>query len=413
MNATPINVQSTAPTKHVFSKNTALTMSIALFVLAAAILGRSIFAMIWSQKLNVYQCLYQLFGSGSVPVVNMIIGVLTACVLVIPAIGLLSARRSVNSNPPHTAGFSLLKTGLIIGLVYTSLAIITSFASVNVINRSNIEGYVGVFNMTAVGQFVFTLLFGTAAVCAEISMLRLFGAMTVNLQSGTIVKTGSVLSFVAGVVGLAVSAIGFCIKLFLLVTPPANYIQNIQADKVVVEQTNAELLINAFNVIIFATAVIIFVCIMMLAGSYAVQCDDMLRAARGTAYNTGRSVVNPQAIPDYAGHQNYDYHQSPNFTPYYAANQTYQTVNSNIYNGTVPPVPTAPENPFMPKTQYPNGTPAQNPAVNPAASTDPAGYAAPVNPSPFANQAAAQRTNLDKPDPNPPVPPQNIPPANQ
>ena len=82
MNNTSVNVQSSYPTKHVFSKGTAVAMSVTLFILAAVLLGRSICAMIYSQRLSVCQSLYQIFGTGSVPIVNIVVGVVTACLLV-------------------------------------------------------------------------------------------------------------------------------------------------------------------------------------------------------------------------------------------------------------------------------------------------------------------------------------------
>lgn len=399
MNNTSVNVQSSYPTKHVFSKGTAVAMSVTLFILAAVLLGRSICAMIYSQRLSVCQSLYQIFGTGSVPIVNIVVGVVTACLLVFLAIGLFSARSGANSNPPMTAGLSFLKIGLIISIVYTSLAVITSFASVSIVNM-NPEGYIGFINVSATGQFILTLFFGIAMICGEAAMLRLCSAMTTNLQIGAIVKKGAGMAFLAGVVGVVTGAVAFFIKLFRLVAPPKDYLQNIAADKSVDGITSADMLLNAFNVLIFAAVAVIFVLLIVMAGSYAIRCDDVIRAARNGGYNMAHSVINPEAVPDFTTPQTYNYNQSPNFTPYYSANKTYQNVNSNIYNGTVPPVPQAPENPFMPKTQYPNGAPVQqnpavNPAVNPAYPTEPSVQPGSVNPSPFAQKAV----DLHKPSP--------------
>lgn len=392
MNNTPVNVQSNVPTKHIFSKGTSVTLSVTLLIMAAAILGRAICAMIWSQRLSVYHALYQLFGTGSVPVVNIVIGALTACVLVFLAIGLFSARSGANSMPPVTAGLSFLKVGLIVSLVYTSLAVVTSFASVSVINRNDIEGYVGFINLSATGLFIFTLFLGIAAICCQAAMIRLCGAMTANLQSGTLVKKGAGLTFLGGVIGVVTAAVDFFIKLFHLVAPPKGYLESINADKATAGISNAEMLINVFNIVIFAAAVVIFVCLMILAGSYAIRCDDVIRAGRNGAYNIGhQTAFNPESVPDYATPQTYNYQQAQGFVPYYIGNQNYQNVNSNVYTGTVPPVPQAPENPFKPKTQYPSNIPAQNPAVNPVYPTTPAYGQAPANanPNPVPGQVPA------------------------
>ena len=290
MNNTSVNVQSSYPTKHVFSKGTAVAMSVTLFILAAVLLGRSICAMIYSQRLSVCQSLYQIFGTGSVPIVNIVVGVVTACLLVFLAIGLFSARSGANSNPPMTAGLSFLKIGLIISIVYTSLAVITSFASVSIVNM-NPEGYIGFINVSATGQFILTLFFGIAMICGEAAMLRLCSAMTTNLQSGAIVKKGAGMAFLAGVVGVVTGAVAFFIKLFRLVAPPKDYLQNIAADKSVDGITSADMLLNAFNVLIFAAVAVIFVLLIVMAGSYAIRCDDVIRAARNGGYNISRQTI--------------------------------------------------------------------------------------------------------------------------
>ena len=119
-----VNVKTNFPTKHVFSKTSVMTLGISLIVLAGGILGRAICAMIFSQRLSVLNSLYQIFGTGSVPIVNIIIGVLTAFMLVFLAIGLFSARSGALSEPPVTAGLSFLKTGLIAAVIYSSLAVV-------------------------------------------------------------------------------------------------------------------------------------------------------------------------------------------------------------------------------------------------------------------------------------------------
>ncbi len=409
MNNIPVNVQSTMPTKHVFSKGTSITLGVTLLIMAAAILGRGICAMIWSQRLSVCNALYQLFGSGSVPVVNIVTGVVSACVLVFLAIGLFSARSGANSNPPITSGFSFLKVGLVVAIIYTSLTVIASFASVSVINRNDIEGYFGFINLSATGLFIFTLFLGIAVICCEAAMLRLCSSMTANLQSGALVKRGAGLVFLGGVIGVVTAAVDFCVKLFHLVAPPKGYIESINADKATASLSNAEMLVNTFNIVIFAAAAVAFVCLMVLAGSYAIRCDDVIRAGRNGFSNVGHSVPNPEGVMDYANAQTYNYQQTPGYVPYYVGNQTYQNVNSNIYTGAVPPVPQAPENPFKPKTQYPT-MPMQNSVVNPVYNTNPVVNPV-VNPNPAAVQgtpvqtaptgSAPQNVPLTKQDPRP------------
>ena len=381
MNNSPVNVQSSFPTKRLFSKSSVMTLAVTLIILAAAVLGRAITAMIYSQRLSVCNSLYQMFGTDSIPIINIVTGVVTACILVFLAIGLFSARSGANSNPPVTAGLSFLKTGLIVSLVYTALAVIASFASVSVINYSDISGYVNGINFSAAGLFWLTMFFGVAMICCEIAFLRMCSSMIANLQTGAIVKKGAGLTFFASIIGVVTAIVAFCIKLFRLTSPPKDYIKNVLDDKVTQNLNNSEMLINCFNVLIFAAGVVIFVTLLIISGAYAIHSDDIVRAARNGGYNMGHSVVNPEAVTDYTTNQTYNYNQSPTFVPNYVTNKAYEQVNSNIYTGAVPPIPPTPENPFKPKTQYPNGMPVQNAAnPNPVYNTNPS-----VNPNPVYN----------------------------
>ncbi len=366
-----VNVKTNFPTKHVFSKGSVMTLAVSLIVLAVGILGRGICAMIYYQKISVLHSLYQIFGTGSVAIVNIIISVLTSLVLIAVAVGLFYAKSSISNEPASAAGLSFLKTVLIIAAVYSALGIVVSFASVSVINYTDIDGYTGFINFSATGMFWLTFFLGIALLCVEISFIRMCSAMTENLRDGSIVKKGAGLSFFAGTIGILTCAVAFCVKLFHLVNPPADYIKNITADRAARTLSGAQLILNCFNVIIFAAAVVIFVSLVIIAASYATANDNILRSARSSYYNAGHTVINPENLQDFSSAQNYNYHQSPDFTPYYQANQTYQTVNKNIFNGEVPPVPQAPQNPFIPKTQYPNANPNFTNTPNPVYQTAP------------------------------------------
>ena len=353
-------VRTNSPARVLLSKTMVVALGVTLFVLAGTILGRGIYAMINNQRLTVCNSLYQIFGVGSVPVVNLIISIITSAIIVMLALGLFFARIGAKSDPPSVAGLAFLKLSLVIAAIYTALAVVVSFASVSVINYNDIEGYTGPINFSATALFIFTFLIGLSLLCCEIGFIRFCGSLMTNLTQGQIAKKGPGLVFVFGGIGILTSIVAFCIKLFHLVAPPKDYIANINADKGAAGLNNAELLINCFNVILFGGLIFVFICMAMMAGSYAISADTVLRSARMSSYNMGHTVSDPQNIPDFANNQNYNYNQSADFTPYYNQKAAFHSVNENVYNGEVPPIPPAPEMPFKPKTIYPQQNNASN-----------------------------------------------------
>lgn len=360
-------VRTNSPAKALLSKTMVVTLGVTLFILAGTILGRGIYAMIANQGLTVCSSLYQIFGVGSLPVVNLLTSIMTAAVLVMLALGLFMSRLGAKTDPPSAAGLVFLKFSLIIAIVYTAFAVVASFASVSVINYTDIEGYTGFINFSATGLFIFTFLFGLSALCCEIAFVRFCNSLIINLQQGQLVKRGPGLIFVAGAIGVMTSLVAFCIKLFKLIAPPKNYIESIKADKGTQGLNNAELLINCFSVIILAAVFLIFICMAMMAASYAISADTIIRASRMSSYSMGHTMNNPENIPDFANAQNYNYNQSTNFTPFYNQKAAYHSVNNNVYNGDVPPIPPAPEMPFKPKTTYPQQNRQDNGGSTPPA----------------------------------------------
>ncbi len=355
-------VRTPDPSKNLFSKAMPVTLSVSLMALGLIVLGRAICAMIFDSRLSVLSSVYQIFGSGSAPVVNIIFGTLTSLLLIFLAIGLFFAKAGVNAEPPTGAGLTFLKLGTVVSLIYTALAVVVSFASVSVINYNDIDGYKDGINFTATGLFWFTLFLGVSIICCEIGLLRFAGSIHRNITDGFIAKKGTALLFLMAVIGALTSVIAFCVKLFKLVSPPKEYIERISADKAVKGLENSEMILNSFNVLIFAALAVIFVCLAAMAGSYAMSADMIIRNSRLAAYNQAHSVPSTGNIPDYTTPNTYNYNQSAGFTPYHKANQYYQDIYKNIYTGQTPPVPQAPENPFKPKTQYPAQPPVQSEA---------------------------------------------------
>ena len=353
-------VRTNSPAKRLLSKNMIVTLGVTLFVIAALILARGIFAMIYSQKLQHCSSLYQIFGVGSVPVVNLVTAIVTAVIIALLAAALFMSRIGAKGEPASVGGLVFLKAMLIVSIIYTALAVVVSFASVSVINYTDVEGYTGFINLSATGLFLFTFFLGISFLCCEIAFIRFCNSLIVNLQSGVIAKKGPGLIFVASAVGVLTALVDFCIKLFHLVAPPKDYIANINADKATSQLNNAELIINSFNVVIFAAVVLLFITMAMIAGSYAISADTILRNSRMSSYNMGHTMANPENMENYVNGQNYNYNQSPDFTPFYNQRASFNSVNQNVYSGDVPPIPPAPEMPFRPKTTYPQQSPSQN-----------------------------------------------------
>lgn len=388
-------VKTSAPAKKLLSKTTIMTLSVSFITLALLIFGRGISAMINNQKLSVCYSLYQIAGSDSIGIVNIVTSTLTAAILVAVAFGLIISRTGAKSESASSGSVSFLKISLVAAIIYTAISIIVSFASVGVINYTDIEGYNGNINYTAAGLFWLTLILGTAILLCEIAFIRFANSISVNLSTGEIAKRGTFLAFAASILGFIAAIVNFCVKLYKLVSPPDNYIEDINADKKTAELTNSELLLNSFNVLIFAAVLVIFVCVIILAGSYAMHADGILRGARMRAYSSGHEAANPENIPDYTGPENYNYNQSPNFVPYYNAKKSFDAVNRNIYTGEVPPIPPTPEMPFKPKTQYP---------------AEPA----PFSPPPASRRADPEATvPLNNPDATIPVRPDETIPLNR
>ena len=108
MNMNPV-VRSSNPTQRVFSKTAVLTLSVSLIVTALTVLARGICAMIFNQKLTVCRSLYHVFGDGSVGMINLIVGIVTAALIFMLGTGLLFARSGARSDPTSAMGLSFLK----------------------------------------------------------------------------------------------------------------------------------------------------------------------------------------------------------------------------------------------------------------------------------------------------------------
>ena len=363
------NADFSTPVKRLFSKNSSMTLGIGLAILSVLVLLKSICAAVYAQRDNLYASLYYIFGSGSVSVVNIIMGVITSVTVFAVAMGVLTARFTTNRS---SGSFGMLKASLIASIVVTILLIVCSFASVTVMNYSSVEAesstyYFGRYvNSDAEVLFWMTIILGALLIFSEISLIRFTGSLSANAENNSMKKNGIVISAFASVSSAVFSIIAFGVCLYNLVTPSSEYVNSIYKDTAATGLQTSKLLLDTANVVIFATLVVVFIAIAVMVSSYSAAIDKILKIERANAYNETHSVLNPVEYPNYTTPNNYNYYQSQNFAPFYDANRAYYDVNKNIYTGEVPPVPQAPVNPFTPaasKTQYPA---AAQPAVQQA-----------------------------------------------
>lgn len=380
-----INI-SLSPAKRMLSKPVVSTLGCSLGTLSLLILARAICAAIGNQKLSELSSLYFMFGSSSVFIVNLIFGIIVAACVFFLAVGVFSARSGGSA--------SLLKTSALTATVVTSVFMVISFASVSVLNYAQISAMASahsdaqtffIYNNNATNLFWVTILLGAALIMSEIGLIRLANSFNRNLTSGENVKYGTVILSIAALVGTGICAIVFCVSLYNLVTPSDLYRYSVANDLANAETFDtATLVLNCLNVAMYACAVVVLVAAAVIAFAYAASIDTINRSARGFAYNTMYTATDPQQYQDYTVPNNYNYNQTPTFTPVYDANRYYNTVNKNVYGGEVPPVPEPPVNPFKmnaPMTQYP-----AKQQVQPEA---------PAAPSADAEQAGAAQSGTD------------------
>ncbi len=368
MNDYAVNT-SVAPAKKLLSKPVFLTLGCSLSAIAVIVLARAVCAAVTSQKLDVYDSLYFMFGSSSVFFVNLIMGILLAAAIGFLAVGVFAARGAAKDNA-SAGSVKMLKTASVVGVVMTGIMMLLAFSSVGVLNYARVgsmtsqtpDGSATIQLASANNAdmlFWAAILLGTVALLTEISLIRFSNGLYRNLKNAETVKPGTAIMSIASLIGGIVSAVIFCTVLYQLVTPSQAFRYSIANDLATTDAlAPGTLVLNSLNVLLYACIVVFFVAATITAFSYAANIDTINRAARGYAYNNMYSASNPMNLPDYSGPANYNYHQTPSFTPVYDANRYYQSANKSIYDGVNPPVPKAPVNPFKPQqqplTQYPS-----------------------------------------------------------
>lgn len=347
-----------AAVKNIFAKPAVTALGCSLGVLGVTVLARAICSAADQKQLDLYASLYYMFGSSSVFIVNIVMGSIIAAALFFLAAGIFSARSAILRSDTAENPTGMLKMSSVTAVIITAVYIVIAFASVGVLNYTQISTSSPV---SASGNSLFTAAFflGTVTLSAEISLIRLAGSINKNIRSSDTVKKGSALLSVSSIAGAAVAFGIFCAALYTLVIPSDSYRQAMIKDLPVKALEPSKIILDSVNIILYASLLVMFVSLTTIAFSYASAMDMIKRNARAFAYNQMHIANNPNNIPDYASQGNYNYNQQKTYTPYFDMNRQYQDVYRNIYNGEVQPAPEPPVNPFrpapvsIPRTQYP------------------------------------------------------------
>ena len=363
---TPLDSQ----VKKLISKPAVTVLGCSLSAISLVLLTRAIISAVSSQRLDIYASLYYLFGSSSIFIVNIIMGIILAAAALFMAVGIFTARSGVtNFSPMSSSTFTVMKASAIFAVIITAVTIIISFASVSVLNYNYVSNTANLkptdsmyfyYNSNADSLFWATILLGAAAVMSECALIRLSSSLQRNIKKAEPVKNGAVLLSISSIIGTVISSVIFCITLYSLVVPSRSYRERIYNDLPAAGLEPSTLALNTLNIVIYAAAAVVFISAVISAFSYAVSIDLINKRIRQSAYNNIHTAVNPQNYPDYTVPGNYNYNQPPEFVPYYDLNRSHQSTYKNIYTGEVPPAPETPVNPFLPqqptipRTQYPD-----------------------------------------------------------
>lgn len=347
-----------AAVKNIFSKPMITTLGCSLGVLGVSVLARAICSAADQKQLDLYASLYYMFGSSSVFIVNIVMGSIIAAALFFLAAGIFSARSAILRNETIENATGMMKISSVTALVITAIYIVIAFASVGVLNHTQISE-ASLVSASANSLFTAAFFLGAVTIAAEISLIRLSGSINKNIGSSDTVKKGSALLSVSSIAGASVAFGIFCAALYTLVIPSESYRQSIIKDLPVKALEPSKIIMDSINIVLYISLLVMFISLVMIAFSYAAAMDSIKRAARAFAYNQMHMANDPNNIPDYAAQGNYNYNQQKTYTPYFDMNRQYQDVYRNIYNGEVTPTPEPPVNPFkpapasMPRTQYP------------------------------------------------------------
>ena len=342
--------------KNIFAKPMITTLGCSFGVLGVCVLARAICSAADQKQLDLYASLYYMFGSSSVFIVNIVMGTILAAALFFLAAGIFSARASILNNENAGNPTGVLKLSSVIALVITAIYIVIAFASVGVLNYTQISP-TEVTSASANSLFTAAFFLGTVTIIAEAALIRFSRSINSNIKLSDTSKKGSALLSVSSIAGASVAFGIFCAALYTLVIPSNSYRESIIKDLPVKNLETSKLILDSINIVLYASLLVMFVSLIMTAFSYAFAMDTIKRNARAYMYNNMHTANDPNNIPDYASQGNYNYNQQKTYTPYLQMNSQYKDVYKNIYSGEIPPIPKQypkyyPSN-NIPRTKYP------------------------------------------------------------
>ena len=151
--------------KNIFAKPMITTLGCSFGVLGVCVLARAICSAADQKQLDLYASLYYMFGSSSVFIVNIVMGAILAAALFFLAAGIFSARASILNNENAGNPTGVLKLSSVIALVITAIYIVIAFASVGVLNYTQISP-TEVTSASANSLFTAAFFLGTVTIIA-------------------------------------------------------------------------------------------------------------------------------------------------------------------------------------------------------------------------------------------------------
>ncbi|MGN0536695.1 MAG: hypothetical protein ACI4M3_01805 [Acutalibacteraceae bacterium] len=211
---------------NLFSKGVFLVFGISSVATAFFLLCKTIITAVTATQDDILQSLYYFFGSGSVPFVNLITGLLAVLFFGMLALSMFriygDAKRTSSSPTPQS--FVPLIVSLVFFIILAVIITITAFASLSVISYQNTllaEDSPNILQPrnSAITLFVPYVLFAAAAIMTAIGLLRLTVSIKNTVSLTNVSNAGTVVSMIALISGAFLCTCDFMSNLSLFLMP--------------------------------------------------------------------------------------------------------------------------------------------------------------------------------------------------
>lgn len=210
---------------NLFSKGVFLVFGISSVATAFFLLCKTIITAVTATQDDILQSLYYFFGSGSVPFVNLIVGLLAVLFFGMLALSMFriygDAKRTASAPTPQS--FVPLIVSLVFFIILAVIITIVAFASLSVISYQNtfIEDSANILQPrnSAITLFVPYVLFAATAIMLAIGLLRLTVSMKNTVSLTNVSNAGIIVSMIALISGAFLCTCDFMSNLSLFLMP--------------------------------------------------------------------------------------------------------------------------------------------------------------------------------------------------